>query len=240
MADVTAIITCMTDAERPFVADAIRSVQRQTAPTDITLCVMDDNDWIDEILASVEPGVDLLRLKGGWVGAVRNRAIERARTEYVAFLDGDDLWEPEKTAKQLSFMASHPGLAVIGAKHVLIRTEGTPYFFGFAKEIPMPSSWFGRTDWFVENPFDDDLAVNEDQPLWKVLRDSGRCGIMDDFLIRYRVRDVSLSSQAPSKQRKAAYARRSRIFGLRPVFLGTSYAVNIGLRVRKRVVSSAT
>ena len=83
MADVTAIITCMTDAERPFVADAIRSVQRQTAPTDITLCVMEDNDWIDDILASVEPGVELLRLRGGWVGAVRNRAIERADRKSV-------------------------------------------------------------------------------------------------------------------------------------------------------------
>jgi glycosyltransferase involved in cell wall biosynthesis len=237
MTGVTTIITCMTEAERPFVADAIRTAQRQTSATHIILCVTDDNEWIDEIVASVEPGVEVLRLKLAWAGAVRNRAIERARTEFVAFLDGDDLWKPAKIAKQLDFMARHPGLDVIGTKHVLIRAEGTPYFFGFAKELPMVSTWFGRTAFFLENPFDDSAAIDEDAILWDVLKESRRYAIMDDFLISYRVREVSLSSHAPSKHRKIAYARKSRVFGMRPVLLGASYAVNVGLRIRKLAVS---
>jgi hypothetical protein len=60
---------------------------------------------------------------------------------------------------------------------------------------------------------------------------------MDEFLISYRVREVSLSAHAPSKHRKIAYARRSRIVGVRPVLLGASYAVNLGLRVRKHALS---
>ena len=66
MTGVTTIITCMTEAERPFVADTIRSAQRQTGPTHIILCVAEDNEWIDDILASVEPGVELLRLERAW------------------------------------------------------------------------------------------------------------------------------------------------------------------------------
>jgi glycosyltransferase involved in cell wall biosynthesis len=238
MTGVTTIITCMTEPERPFVADAIRSVQRQTVPTRIILCVAEDNEWIDDMLASLEPGVELLRLKPAWAGAVRNRAIERSRTEFVAFLDGDDVWKPAKIAKQLDFMARYPELDVIGTKHVLIRAEGTPYFFGFAKELPMLSTWLGRTDFFLRYPFDDSAAIDEDAIFWDdVLKIKGRYAIMDEFLINYRVREVSLSSRSPEKQRKMAYARRSRIFGMRPVLLGVSYAVNLGLRVRKLAVS---
>jgi glycosyltransferase involved in cell wall biosynthesis len=233
MTGVTTIITCMTEAERPFVADTIRSAQRQTARTHIIVCVAEDNEWIDDILASIEPGVELLHLERARLGAVRNRAIERARTEFVAFLDGDDLWKPAKIAKQLDLMARHPELDVIGTKHVLIRDEGTPYFFGFAKELPMPSTWLGRTDFFLKYPFDDSVTIGEDAIFWEVLKEKGHRAIMDEFLISYRVREVSLSSHASSKRRKLAYARRSRVFGMRPVLLGASYAVNLGLRVRK-------
>jgi glycosyltransferase involved in cell wall biosynthesis len=227
----------MTEAERPFVADAIRSVQRQTVPTHIIVCVAEDNEWIDDILASLKPGVELLRLKHAWAGAVRNRAIERSRTEFVAFLDGDDAWKPAKTAKQLDFMARHPELDVIGTKHVLIRAEGTPYFYGFAKELPMTSTWLGRTDFFLKYPFDGSVVSGEDAIFWEVLKEKGHHAIMDDFLISYRVREVSLSSDASSKRRKLAYARRSRVFGMRPVLLSASYAVNLGLRVRKLALS---
>jgi glycosyltransferase involved in cell wall biosynthesis len=237
MTGVTTIITCMTEAERPFVADAIRSVQRQTVPTRIIVCAAEDNEWIEDILVSADPGVELLRLKRARVGAVRNRAIQQARTEFVAFLDGDDLWKPAKIAKQLDFMAGHPGLDVIGTKHMLIRAEGTPYFFGFARELPMTSTWLGRTDFFLKYPFDDSVAIGEDAIFWEVLKEKGHRAIMDEFLISYRVREVSLSSHAPSKRRKVAYARRSRVFGMRPVLLGVSYAVNLGLRVRKLALS---
>jgi glycosyltransferase involved in cell wall biosynthesis len=237
MTGVTTIITCMTEAERPFVAEAIRSAQRQTVPTHIVVCVADDNEWIDDILAALEPGVELLRLELAYAGAIRNRAIEQSRTEFVAFLDGDDMWKPAKIEKQLDFMARHPELDVIGAKHVLVRAEGTPYFFGFAKELPMLSTWLGRTDFFLKYPFDDSAAIDEDAIFWEVLKEKGHRAIMDEFLVSYRVREVSLSSHAPSKRRKIAYARRSRVFGMRPVLLGVSYAVNLGLRARKVALS---
>jgi hypothetical protein len=101
----------------------------------------------------------------------------------------------------------------------------------------MPSTWLGRTAFFLKYPFDDSAAIDEDAIFWEVLKEKGHRGIMDEFLISYRVREISLSAHAPSKHRKIAYARRSRIFGMRPVLLGVSYAVNLGLRVRKLAVS---
>ena len=89
---------------------------------------------------------------------------------------------------------------MIGTKHVLIRAEGTPYFFGFAKELPMLSTWLGRTDFFLKYPFDDSAAIDEDAIFWDdVLKVKGRYAIMDEFLINYRVREVSLSSHSPEQ-----------------------------------------
>ena len=50
--DVTAIVTCMTDAERPFIREALQSVQDQTLPCEETIVVvLESNSWIDDIAA---------------------------------------------------------------------------------------------------------------------------------------------------------------------------------------------
>lgn len=236
MGSVTTIITCMTDAERPFLAESLRSVQDQTVSTEVVLCVAADNEWVDEMLSSLRPGIELMRLPLAWLGTIRNQAVSAVQTDLVAFLDSDDLWEPHKLGKQIDSLAVR-GWDVVGSKHILIREEGTPFFFGFAKNIPMPSSWLGRTATFRERPFED-VQVGEDVLLWERLQSEDRCGILDDFLIRYRVREQSLSSASPTKVRKLAYARRSRILGVRPLLLGASYAANIGLRMRRRAAGT--
>jgi glycosyltransferase involved in cell wall biosynthesis len=233
MESVTTVITCMTDAERPFLAEALRSVQGQTAATKVILCVTDENEWVNEILSAVQPGIEVMRLRFGWLGCIRNQAIAAVQTDLVAFLDSDDLWEPTKLEKQIDSLATC-GWDVVGSKHILIREDGTPFFFGFAKNIPMPSSWLGRTATFSERPFEQ-VRTREDVLFWESLESEGRCGILDDFLIRYRVREHSLSSASPTKERKLAYARRSRIFGVRPLLLGASYAANVGLRMQRKM-----
>ncbi len=231
---VTTIVTCMTDAERPFLAEALRSVQAQAVATTIILCVTDDNEWVDDVLSAMRPGIELLRLPLAWLGVIRNQAVATVQTDFVAFLDSDDLWEPPKLQRQIDSLVAG-GLDVIGSKHILIREDGAPFFFGFAKNIPMPSSWLGRTATFRERPFEA-VRIREDVLLWERFQSEVRCGILDDFLIRYRVREASLSSMTPTKQRKLAYARRSRIPGVRPVLLGASYATNIGLRMRRQIL----
>ncbi|MGO8889870.1 MAG: glycosyltransferase family 2 protein [Streptosporangiaceae bacterium] len=240
MASVTTVVTCMTDAERPFLAEALRSVQGQTAATKVILCISSENDWVSEILSTVQPGIELMRFPlaspspagPGSPGDIRNQAISAVQTDLVAFLDSDDLWKPPKLKRQIDSLATC-GWDVVGSKHILIREDGTPFFFGFAKNLPMTSSWLGRTATFRERPFEH--VWGEDVLLWERLESEGRCGILDDFLIRYRVRDHSISSGTPTKERKLAYARKSRILGVRPLLLGASYAANVGLRMQRKL-----
>lgn len=105
---LVSIITSIYDSEA-FVAKAIESVQAQTY-TDWELLITDDcsKDAGPEIVRSYaekDPRVKLLSLsENGGPGVSRNNSIKHAEGRYVAFLDSDDTWEPEKLEKQLALM----------------------------------------------------------------------------------------------------------------------------------------
>ncbi len=89
-----------------YIADAIRSVQNQTV-TQWELIVVDDcsDDETARIVAEMSQAdsrIQLIRndLNLGVAGS-RNRGVELCRGEYVAFLDSDDRWHPEKLYLQL-------------------------------------------------------------------------------------------------------------------------------------------
>jgi glycosyltransferase involved in cell wall biosynthesis len=225
---VTPIVTCMTDAERPYLDEALRSVHDQTRPpARILLCVEQGNSWLDQVDGDLLRNVDVLRLPLAYLGTIRNEALAHVTTPLVAFLDGDDAWHPDKLHDQVSAL-TRDALDVVATKHLLVRDDGKGYFFGFARSVPMPSSWLGRTSVFRDRPFED-VALAEDVLLWRRLEAEVPWRVLNRFLLRYRVREGSLSSLTWSKQRKVAYARRSALPGVRFVLLAASYAANVGL-----------
>jgi glycosyltransferase involved in cell wall biosynthesis len=233
VAEVTAVITCMTEGERPFLREAVESVRRQTQATDILVCVADTNTWVDEVLPRDRTGITLLQMPLAPAGEVRNAAVSMTETEMVAFLDGDDAWEPDKAARQVALLRKHD-LDVIASKHVLMREDGKPFFYAFASEIPMTSSWLARTDVLREHRFTS-RRVGQDVELWHKLEPAVRCGVAEAFLLRYRVRPGSASKDQPSMRRKLAYERRSHSPGGRAVLLAGSRLANVALDVRRAV-----
>ena len=102
------IITPTYNSER-FVAETIESVLQQTY-SNWEMLIVDDcsKDSTVEIVRqySKKDGRIKLFLQNVNLGAgqARNRAIKEAEGQYIAFLDSDDLWYPEKLEKQLNFM----------------------------------------------------------------------------------------------------------------------------------------
>lgn len=90
---------------------AIRSVLTQTH-SDLELLVTDDKssdgsmDLLMEFARQDERVLPVSAPERGGAGRARNLAIERARGDYVAFLDSDDMWLPEKTERQIAFAAA--------------------------------------------------------------------------------------------------------------------------------------
>ncbi|MGW5021557.1 glycosyltransferase family 2 protein [Streptomyces cacaoi] len=89
---------------------AVRSVLTQTH-SDLELLITDDRstdgsmDLLREFAREDERVLPESAPERGGAGRARNRAIERARGDYIAFLDSDDMWLPEKTERQLAFAA---------------------------------------------------------------------------------------------------------------------------------------
>jgi len=95
-----------------YLRPAVESVFAQTY-RDWELLIVDDgsDDVTRAYLSSLtsEARVRLLWLEHcGNPGAVRNAALRQARGEYVAFIDSDDLWEPEKLELQVAALRAHP------------------------------------------------------------------------------------------------------------------------------------
>jgi glycosyltransferase involved in cell wall biosynthesis len=97
-----------------YLAEAIESVLAQSRPCDQVIVV--DNGSSDrsaEIARGFAPTVEVVHEPRPGIGTARNAALRAARGELVAFLDADDLWEPEKTALQLAALEAEPRLQLV-------------------------------------------------------------------------------------------------------------------------------
>lgn len=94
------------NAER-YLGEAIESALAQTAPP-LEVVVVDDGsqDGTAEVARGFGSIVRCHSQPQGGIGAARNRGVEMARGEYIAFLDADDLWLPRKLELQLAAFAS--------------------------------------------------------------------------------------------------------------------------------------
>ena len=92
----------------PFLSETVNSVINQTFKN-WKLIIIDDNSNIEtqKILENYTsyPNINIIRLKKNKkAGFCRNLAIRNSKSDYIAFIDSDDIWEKEKLSKQLNFM----------------------------------------------------------------------------------------------------------------------------------------
>ncbi|MGM1054680.1 MAG: glycosyltransferase family 2 protein [Bacteroidota bacterium] len=111
-----------------YISEAIASVQNQTYKN-WELFVIDDFSTdgtcsIVENIIKLEPRIQLLKnLENEGAGATRNKGITAAKGDFIAFLDADDLWLPEKLEVQIKFMKENQ-LAMSFSSYYLISEKG--------------------------------------------------------------------------------------------------------------------
>ncbi len=93
----------------PWIARAIESVLGQERPA-VELIVVDDgsSDTTCEVVARYGEGARLVRIAHAGVSAARNRGAEEARSEWVAFLDADDWYYPNRIGDALEAIEIYP------------------------------------------------------------------------------------------------------------------------------------
>lgn len=149
--------------------EAKRSIDRQSVPTE-TLVVEDP--------------------EGRGPAATRNRGLERADTRYVAFLDADDLWKPDKLQRQLRRMErTGAGLCLDGDPSMSRDDFFYELFVGDLNEVM--SSILLDTEQ-VEVRFEEDLERWEDHLFALEAAQAGVCLCRETFTVRYH--ETSLSA----------------------------------------------
>lgn len=113
--------------------ETLATVFAQTL-TDVEVIVIDDGST-DDTLATLEPlrqaHANKLRIvtqPNAGIGAARNRGLDEAAGTYIALLDQDDLWKPQKLAEQVRFMQTHPQCVACGTLFSLSPTPDVPQF----------------------------------------------------------------------------------------------------------------
>ena len=101
-----------------YIGRAIESVLSQTLPVDEVIVVDDGStDSTVEIASDFGDKITLIQQSNAGVSSARNAGIKASRSKWVAFLDADDYWLPEKNQKQVENLKLHPDLRWCAANY---------------------------------------------------------------------------------------------------------------------------
>ncbi len=159
---VTVVIPSYNHAA--YIGAALESVAAQSLPAR-EIVVVDDGsrDGSPEIIrafAAAHPGVKLSLIEQPNAGAhvALNRAIAGAcGADFIAILNSDDLYEPERLERCVTWLGSHPEKAVVCTAYRLIGTDGEPLPADHAKVRRMQRIWADPSrdvaEWLGESNF---------------------------------------------------------------------------------------
>lgn len=220
------------------VARAIDSVLAQTFQ-DFELIVVNDGSTDDtaRVLAGYGDALKVITQANGGLSQARNTGIGAARGRYVAFLDADDGWLPEKLARQVALMEAHPDLAFCSTAARLVGPDGT----ALGEWRHRPSHLPTLEAIFAENAFvagsgsavlvrrealakaggfDTTLRSLEDIDMWMRLAACGAYGCVDEPLALILKRPGSMSGNREVMRQAALQVMRQNRHLLPPARRG--------------------
>ena len=211
MSLISVIIPTYNCAE--YIAEAIDSVLNQTF-TDFEIIVVDDGstDETAAIMKRYGDKVRYIRQKNNGPAVARNLGINTARGEFIAFLDADDIWHPEKLEIQHHYLEEHTECALVYANCSTFTETGlkTAAYDGTHRKV-YSGNIFDRlyrrnfiacisvmlrkecletTGLFPEHF---DKATSEDWHLWLRIAYHFPIGCIDQPLAKYRWKESSLT-----------------------------------------------
>ena len=183
----------------PYIKETIQSVLDQTYK-EWELLIVDDcsTDNTDEVLSGIHDSrIRIFKNECNSGAAVsRNRALREAKGQWVAYLDSDDLWMPEKLERQIGFMENHgyifsytnyeeidvdgnkTGVRVTGPKRIT-KTGMFNYCWPGCLTVMFDASKIGLIQ--IK-----DIKKNNDYAMWLKICQKADCYLFDECLGQYR------------------------------------------------------
>lgn len=239
----------------PYIKKTIRSVLNQTYE-DWELLIVDDcsTDNTDEVLAEIhDPRIRIFKNECNSGAAVsRNRALREAKGQWIAYLDSDDLWMPEKLEKQIKFMESHgyafsytnyeeidvdgnrTGVQVTGPKRIT-KTGMFNYCWPGCLTVMFDASKIGLIQ--IK-----DIKKNNDYAMWLKICRKADCYLLDECLGQYRKgRSGSISTHSIKTMIRWHYKlfREAENMGIIQSLMNTGKNMVFGLYKKRKYVSTS-
>ncbi len=194
-----------------YISETINSVINQTH-SNWELLLIDDAST-DKTLEIVQPFLKvhsnislIINEKNLGAAITRNKGIEAAKGDYIAFLDGDDVWKPNKLEKQLAFMET-THCDVCFSSYDLINEKGEPLnktikaLQTLTYKKLLKSNYIGNLTGIYNAKAlgkitSCNLRKRQDWSLWlTAIKKSGKAAkSIEESLAYYRVREASMSS----------------------------------------------
>lgn len=191
-----------------FIGETIRSVQAQNYPN-WEMIIVDDcsTDSTDEVVAEYQKADERIRYfkneKNSGAAVSRNKALREAKGRWMAFLDSDDLWVPEKLEKQLKFMVEN-GYHFSYHNSIIMTEDMRPMGKRYSGPQKVTKGMMYRYCWIgcLTVMYDasvvglvqiEDIKKNNDYAIWLKACLKADCYLLDEVLAKYRVRAGSIS-----------------------------------------------
>lgn len=143
-----------------YIGRALNSVFNQTFQ-DFDVVVVDggsDDDGPKVVSRCEDPRVRFLLQEGEGVSSARNEGIQAAKSDFIAFLDADDVWFPEHLQSLLRLRQKYPEAGAFASAYLVRSPDGMVRSI-HVKRIP-PPPWEGLLPEYLT------AAIHSDQPVW--------------------------------------------------------------------------
>ncbi len=208
-----------------YVADAVASVLRQR-DAEFELLIHDDGSTDEtpgvlEALAATDSRIDLSRGPNRGPAASRNRLLERAHAEYVAFLDHDDLWPDGRLTRHVSRLDRAPQAPAVMGETVMFETldsNGVPVRTARSRRVfagLLQAGLFRRSAVTATGLFAPEFTVADDFDfLLRMIETCGSFQVDHEEAVWYRLHpgqwtaDLELTGQATARALAHSLKRR--------------------------------
>lgn len=192
------------------VASAIDSALGQSCEGGHEVVVVDDGstDPTPNVLTTFVSRVRVIRQANRGLAAARNAGAMAARSEYIAFLDADDVWQPEKLTSLVNALGQSPGAVLAYSDVIAVNDRGEPagvrYIDAAYAHAPSMADLLAR--WWPILPStvlmrratyeacqgfcEEYRRAYEDVDLWLRARERGDFIFVEEPLVRYRVTPI--------------------------------------------------
>ena len=190
-----------------FIAETVESVLNQTYK-DYEIIVVDDGS-VDGTRDALKPYMQKIRYhykENGGIASAKNAGIKLSQTEYVAFLDHDDLWVSDKLQLQMECFNENTQAGLVYAKYTSfrdgkeLRTKPEKGYSGWIFKELLSKSFIQTSTVMVKKecldavgPYDESFSLGDEYDMFLRISKKFQCGFIDKGLTKYRVHDANAS-----------------------------------------------